>query len=151
KPLYTFVKDVDVGSVGGNSPAVSGRGPMVGPRGSIRGPLPKEIPLAKGWHEAQFYPSEQSLPSGFQIKEVEDVIGLTLVNDVGHTLYVFDGDVNKDKKICGTACEAWQPLAAPRLSTASGDFGTALRDDGIKQWTYKGRGLYTFAGDLTPV
>src|SRR5581483_3442248 len=37
KPLYTFVKDVDVGSVGGNSPAVSGRGPMVGPRGSIRG------------------------------------------------------------------------------------------------------------------
>ncbi len=33
----------------------------------------------------------------------------------------------------------------------TGDFGTFARDDGIRQWTYKGLGLYTFAGDLSRV
>jgi predicted lipoprotein with Yx(FWY)xxD motif len=153
KPLYTYVKDVDIGSVGGNSPKVWGRGELVGPRGYLRGPMPKELPLPDGWHAAMFFPAENSLPPGFRIRQVEDVVGLVLTNHAGHTLYVLDGDVNKDKKICGTmaACVEWQPVAAPRVSAPYGDFGLVSRADGIKQWTYKGKGLYSYAGDLVPM
>jgi predicted lipoprotein with Yx(FWY)xxD motif len=44
----------------------------------------------------------------------------------------------------------WQPAAAPQLAEATGDFFLIGRADGIKQWAYKGRGLYTFGGDLAP-
>jgi len=153
KPLYTYVKDVDIGSVGGNSPKTWGRGELVGPRGYLRGPMPKEQPLPDGWHAAMFFPVEMPLPPGFRVRQVEDVVGLVLTNQPGHTLYVLDGDVNKEKKICGSMadCVAWQPVAAPRVSTPYGDFGLVARADGIKQWTYKGKGLYTYAGDLVPM
>ena len=36
------------------------------------------------------------------------------------------------------------------VAEAAGDFFVIIRDDGIKQWAYKGRALYTFAGDLAP-
>jgi predicted lipoprotein with Yx(FWY)xxD motif len=34
------------------------------------------------------------------------------------------------------------------LAAQKGDFVPVARDDGIRQWTYKGLGLYTFSGDL---
>ena len=42
------------------------------------------------------------------------------------------------------------PAAAPQFADAVGDFNFILRTDGIKQWTYKGKGLYTYAGDKAP-
>lgn len=153
RPLYTYVKDVDIGSVGGNSPKTWGRGPLVGPRGYLKGPMPAEQPLPDGWHAAMFFPIEMALPPGFKIRQVEDVVGLVLTNDAGHTLYALDGDANKETRICGSmaACVGWRPMSAPRVSVAAGEFGVVSRTDGIRQWTYKGKALYTYAGDLVPM
>jgi len=153
KPLYTYVNDVDIGSVGGNSPKTWGRGALVGPRGYLRGPMPVEKPLPEGWHAAMFFPVEKPLPPGFKVRQVEDVVGLVLTNAAGHTIYELDGDVSKEKKICGSlaTCVEWQPVSAPRVSAPYGDFGLVARADGIKQWTYKGKALYTYADDLVPM
>ncbi|MGE4062892.1 MAG: hypothetical protein AB7E79_05950 [Rhodospirillaceae bacterium] len=153
RPLYSFSGDEDVGSVYGNSPKRFGRGPAVGPRGSVRrAALPKDKPQPDGWRAAMFYPSEDALlPGGFEIREVEDAMALVLVEEAtGKTLYVFNGDLDEVSGACTTdACrELWRPVWAPRMAfSPKGDFGTFDRSDGIKQWTYKGRALYTFGGD----
>ncbi len=72
-----------------------------------------------------------------------------LVDHRGYTLYAFDGDPAKDAKACAAPC-AWQPVAAAQLADPMGDFTLVKRADGIRQWAYKGRGLYTYAHDLAP-
>jgi predicted lipoprotein with Yx(FWY)xxD motif len=157
KALYRFVKDVDPGSVWGNSPArfgtrrKNGAGEFVG--GGIRGSGVKnaapDLPAPDGWHIALAYPvSGVAVPTGIAIKEVPDALGLVLVDYRNRTLYAFDGDPAKDTKVCGSPC-AWQPAAAAQLAEPVGDFSVVVRPDGIKQWAYKGKGLYAYAGDLT--
>jgi predicted lipoprotein with Yx(FWY)xxD motif len=152
KPLYSFVKDEDPGSVAGvNVARMIGRGPNVGSRGEFRGPRPKPGVLPDGWHVALLYPAnDMKLPVGFSIKDSPDAGGLVL-NDVrGRTLYLFDGDPNQDEKACSDgACRTqWLPLEAPAIGQPTGDFAFVSRHDGVRQWTFKGRGLYTYAGDL---
>ncbi len=158
KPLYTYVKDVDPGSVGGNSPArfgarrKNGAGAYVG--GGIRGSGAKgaaaEPPLPADWKVALAYPvADVKLPAGFAVKEVADAAAFALVDWRGRTLYTLDEPLPAPAFACHAPC-AWQPAAAPQLAEASGDFFVIVRDDGIKQWAYKGRALYTFAGDLAP-
>ena len=152
KPVYTFAEDVDVGSVGGSSPKRFGRGPLIGLRGAQSKSIPKDKPLPEGWHAAFMYPVEgQDLPSGISIRDLEDAMGLGLIDDrTEKTLYAFDGDAKKAEAACATtACRnLWIPFSAPRLATGKGDFTIAVRDDGITQWTYKGRALFTYANDL---
>ena len=151
KPLYTFSEDVGVGAIAGNSAYLLSRGPNAGPRGSYRGERPKHKPLPDGWHAALVYPvSDVILPPGISIKDVSDTLGIVLVGVSEETLYVFDGDVNKDAEVCGaTPCD-WQPLGAPQLASSVGDFNFIVRDDGIRQWTYKGLPLYTYSKDYAP-
>ncbi len=158
KPLYTYVKDVDPGSVGGNSPArfgarrKNGAGVFVG--GGIRGSGAKggaaEAPLPADWKVALAYPvTDIRMPAGFAVKEVADAAAFALVDWRGRTLYALDEPLPAPALDCQRPC-AWQPAAAPQLAEAMGDFFVVGRDDGIKQWAYKGRALYTFAGDLAP-
>ena len=152
KPLYTYVKDVDIGSVAGNSPMPLGRGPNVGPRGSLKGPTPEELPLPEGWSPALMYPvTDVVLPAGLTIKEVPDALGVVLATQDGPTLYAFEGDPNQDQRTCasGSCNGLWSPVAAPQLAGPMGEFAFVVRDDGIRQWTYKGRGLYTYKKDFT--
>lgn len=152
KPLYTYSGDVDIGSVGGNSPKRFGRGPLIGLRGAQSKSIPKDVPLPADWHAAMMYPVEGvELPSGISIRDVEDAMAMALIDDrTEKTLYAFDGDAKKAEKTCAThACRnLWIPFPAPRLAQGVGDFGIAVRDDGITQWTYKGRALFTNANDL---
>lgn len=158
KALYTFIKDVDPGSVGGNSPArfggrrKNGAGEYVG--GGVRGAAARnaapDVPLAADWKVAYAFPvADMAVPAGLAIKEVADAAALALVDHRGYTLYAFDGDPAKDAKACAAPC-AWQPVAAPQLADPAGDFTLVKRADGIRQWAYKGRGLYTYAHDLAP-
>jgi predicted lipoprotein with Yx(FWY)xxD motif len=145
------VKDVDIGDLAGNSPKWLARGPQSGPRGSFRGKRPPVLPVPEGWTAALIFPvTGLDLPSGFSIKEVPDALGLVLMNHEGRTLYTFEGDANRDLVACRTSdtCEDWQPLQAPQIAKPAGDFGFVARDDGLRQWTYKGKPLYTFASDL---
>ncbi|HTR56568.1 MAG TPA: hypothetical protein VMM27_00160 [Casimicrobiaceae bacterium] len=73
-----------------------------------------------------------------------------LVNDAGMTLYTFDKDAG-GKSACSGPCAAnWPPLVASASATASGDWSIVTRDDGTRQWAYKGKPLYTWSKDQKP-
>jgi predicted lipoprotein with Yx(FWY)xxD motif len=77
--------------------------------------------------------------------------GGVLVNSAGMTLYVFDKDV-WGKSACNGPCAAiWPPMiVGTSKAVASGDWQIITRDDGNKQWAYKGRPLYTWSKDTKP-
>jgi predicted lipoprotein with Yx(FWY)xxD motif len=76
--------------------------------------------------------------------------GKALVDLNGMTLYVFDRDAAA-KSNCNAQCAVnWPPLIADTDATASGSFSFITRDDGRKQWAYKGKPLYTWAKDKAP-
>ena len=65
------------------------------------------------------------------------------------TLYTFDKD-NAGKSACNGPCAInWPPLMAVG-GTASGDWSMVARDDGNRQWAYKGKPLYTWNKDTKP-
>jgi predicted lipoprotein with Yx(FWY)xxD motif len=151
KAVYTYAQDEDPGSVAGNSPKRYGRGPSVGTRGSIIGPIAPDKPMPDGWTAAMLYPlAPDAFPAGFIAREVEDAGGLVLTTMTGRTIYALDGSLKQEKTFCSSLTCDWKPLAAPQLASAKGDFNFVVRDDGIRQWTFKGRPLYTFARDAAP-
>ena len=76
--------------------------------------------------------------------------GGVLTNQEGMTLYTFDKDT-EGKSACNGPCAAnWPPLMASDDAKASGSYGIVVRDDGKKQWTYKGKPLYTWIKDQKP-
>jgi predicted lipoprotein with Yx(FWY)xxD motif len=44
----------------------------------------------------------------------------------------------------------WPVLKAEASDKADGGYGIITRDDGSRQWAYKGKPLYTFAKDTKP-
>ena len=76
----------------------------------------------------------------------------TLTDAGGKTLYTFDRDVAASgKSVCNGPCIAnWPAFVAPADATASGDYTVVTRDDGGRQWAFKGKPLYTFAKDAKP-
>jgi predicted lipoprotein with Yx(FWY)xxD motif len=66
----------------------------------------------------------------------------------GKALYTFARDSAPGKSACNGACAtAWPPLMAAADAKAEGDWSVVTRDDGSKQWAYKGKPLYTYAKD----
>ncbi|MBO1110397.1 COG4315 family predicted lipoprotein [Bordetella petrii] len=73
-----------------------------------------------------------------------------LADQAGMTLYTFDND-SAGKSVCNDKCaKAWPPLAAAADAKAQGDYSIVTRDDGAKQWAYKGKPLYLFVKDTKP-
>ncbi|MBM1169847.1 COG4315 family predicted lipoprotein [Microvirga arabica] len=76
--------------------------------------------------------------------------GKALVDAKGMTLYTFDRDT-ADKSACNGQCaQNWPPLMAAANASASGDWSVVTRDDGSKQWAYKGKPLYLWVKDTKP-
>ena len=76
--------------------------------------------------------------------------GKVLTDPKGMTLYVFDKD-SDGKSVCNGPCATnWPPLMAGADAKAMGDWTVVTRDDGSKQWAYKGKPLYTWAKDTKP-
>ncbi|HEY9146554.1 MAG TPA: hypothetical protein VIN36_07700 [Thiobacillus sp.] len=75
-----------------------------------------------------------------------------LTNPDGMTLYVFDKDAaGAGKSACNGDCAMnWPPLMAAAGDKASGDYSIITRDDGSRQWAYKGKPLYRWAKDQKP-
>lgn len=72
------------------------------------------------------------------------------VDAKGMTLYVFDKDAG-GKSVCNGPCATnWPPLMAGADAKAAGDWTVITRDDGSKQWAYKGKPLYTWVKDTKP-
>ena len=75
-----------------------------------------------------------------------------LATPSGATVYTFDKDTaGSGKSACNGPCaQAWPPVAAQASDAASGDWTLVTRDDGSKQWAYKGAPIYTFSKDAKP-
>ena len=62
----------------------------------------------------------------------------------------------KGKQLGGAACvdaqclSKWRPFLAPANAQPDGFWEPVSRDDGTKQWAYKGYALYSYAGDNAP-
>ncbi|PKO38594.1 MAG: hypothetical protein CVU31_18655 [Betaproteobacteria bacterium HGW-Betaproteobacteria-4] len=72
-----------------------------------------------------------------------------LTGSNGMTLYTFDKDAaGSGKSMCNGPCATnWPPLMAMDGDMASGDYSIVTRDDGKKQWAFKGKPLYFWAKD----
>lgn len=126
KPLYTFAKDKKVGDNNGQN-------------------------VDEVWHMATLQASEgMKIPYGISVQEVAEAAGQALVDPEGRVLYAFDGDVGNGKPECekGPCSSDWRPLEAGQLANPTGDFTIIGRADGIQQWAYKGRPLFTYAKDV---
>jgi predicted lipoprotein with Yx(FWY)xxD motif len=128
KPLYTSVKDARLMDGAGNG--VDGV-----------------------WHIALFKPDEgQKTPDGVAIQELANAAGVALVDDQGMPLYVFDGDMAGRKPTCVAApcADHWTAFQAAQLAKPVGAFTVIDRGDGLFQWAFQGRPLYSFDGDVDP-
>jgi predicted lipoprotein with Yx(FWY)xxD motif len=123
KPLYSFAGDTKIGDAKGNNAAEG------------------------AWHVVSAAPAVHA-PSGIAVQEVLDAEGYALVDGRGMTLYTFDGKSSGEPTCAGDPCiRRWHPLRAGAVANAVGDFSPLMRADGIAQWAYKGKPLYTFVGD----
>ena len=75
--------------------------------------------------------------------------GGALVGPSGMTLYTFDRDVaGSGKSVCNGPCAAlWPPLMAAEKDQPAGAYTIVMRDDGGRQWAYKGRPVYYYKSD----
>lgn len=167
-PLYSWVKEKVPGDVATNV-ALSERPPpraAGAPNTSKQGsPNPPGAPIApqgstpatnapllppEGWDVVRFTPEAvMTFPDGIEVRGVPSALAVILTDADGMTLYTFDGDAQRDGQICtSTACDVhWLPIAAPTIAMPVGDFSIVTRSDGSRQWAYKGRPLYAYAGD----
>lgn len=78
--------------------------------------------------------------------------GDVLTGGNGMTLYTFDKDTaGSGKSVCNGPCATnWPPLMAKAGDAGKGDYSVISRDDGSKQWAYKGKPLYFWAKDMKP-
>ena len=76
--------------------------------------------------------------------------GKALVDAKGMTLYTFDRDAAGKSACNGQCAQNWPPLMAAASASASGDWSVVTRDDGSKQWAYKGKPLYLWVKDTKP-
>jgi predicted lipoprotein with Yx(FWY)xxD motif len=109
--------------------------------------LTAAIFLSLGLSSASF---AADMPGGIKTSKVLD--GKTTLADAkGMTLYTFDYDMTPGKSSCNDRCAmSWPPAAAAAGAKDAGDFTVITRDDGSKQWAWKGKPLYTFMRDMKP-
>ena len=72
-----------------------------------------------------------------------------LVGANGMTLYTFDRDApNSGKSACTGGCATvWPPLMATNADQPAGAWTVIAREDGTRQWAYKGRPLHFYQQD----
>lgn len=76
--------------------------------------------------------------------------GSVLTDTKGMTLYTFDKD-SEGKSVCNGPCATnWPVLKAEASDKAEGGYTIIARDDGSKQWAYKGKPLYYWIKDRKP-
>ncbi|MEE8151708.1 MAG: hypothetical protein V3T26_07070 [candidate division NC10 bacterium] len=95
--------------------------------------------------------AQQAVPGPLKTASKEH-LGTFLVDANGMTLYIFDNDKEPGKSTCSGGCvRAWPPYA-PKAGDPKPDASLSIitRDDGSKQYAYKGKPLYYFTRDKQP-
>jgi len=84
-------------------------------------------------------------------KVADTAKGKILVDVKGMTLYTLDRDTAPDKSTCNGQCATnWPPLPVAADAKDAGSWTIVIRDDGSKQWAYKGKPLYYWKDDKAP-
>jgi len=124
QPLYTSALDKVAGEVlGGTTRRYGGDSPAY--RVPI-GPPPK-------------------VPPGFAVTTT--TVGRLLTTDKSYSVYTYDKD-KPDQSMCDTSCaQTWQPIVAPALARAHGEWSLIERSPGVRQWAFRQKPLYTYALD----
>ncbi len=94
-----------------------------------------------------------ALLTGFafaQTKTGDSAKGKVLTDDKGMTLYTFDKDAGEKSACNGPCATNWPPLMAAASAKPAAGYTVITRDDGGKQWAYKGKPLYTWIKDTKP-
>jgi len=90
----------------------------------------------------------QEVPSPLKT-EKSKTLGNYLVDQKGMTLYTFDKDKEAGKSACNGGCANLWPPFAPEAGQAKATEPLSIitRDDGTKQYAYKGKPLYYYDKD----
>lgn len=73
-----------------------------------------------------------------------------LTDAAGRVLYVFDKD-SAGQSACYDKCAAlWPPFAAAPEAAATADYTLVSRNDGSRQWAFRGKPLYYYVADTEP-
>ncbi len=86
------------------------------------------------------------------ISMVQEAKGaISFQNTYAQPFYSWDKDAPMKSNCNGHCAEIWVPVYPnDRNPSNLGDFTLVTRDDGNKQWAYKGKPLYTFGYGETP-
>lgn len=76
--------------------------------------------------------------------------GPALADAKGMTLYIFDKDSDGKSACNGKCAENWPPLVADAAAKPQAGYSVITREDGGKQWAYKGKPLYGWIKDTKP-
>ena len=77
--------------------------------------------------------------------------GWILSNSAGMTLYTYVKDPIGGPSLCNGECaDVWRPLEVESDYEVGGDWSTNVRDDGMYQWYFRGKPLYTYSRDTDP-
>lgn len=89
------------------------------------------------------------LAVGSAVAAPANVSNGALVDSKGMTLYTFDKDsANSGKSVCNGQCATnWPPLMVQSGAKSETNWSMVMRDDGMKQWAYKGQPVYTWVKD----
>lgn len=80
------------------------------------------------------------------------VAGAQLVSRTGLTLYTFDNDVaGSGRSVCNAPCSnLFRPYIVEPGARPQGEVSVITRDDGTRQWVWKGKPLYLWVDDKKP-
>ena len=91
-----------------------------------------------------WYVAYDPLPTPQEFSITNTLLGRTLADARGMTVYSFDSD-KADTSACTDKClNDWAPIEAPIAANGRAPWSTLIRPDGTKQWAYKGKPLYRY-------
>ncbi len=124
-PLYTSVLDARAGDVlGGSNRKIGG-----GDEPAIRKPVAPR----------------SNVPPAFAVRQVGS--GRMIVMQNGYSVYSWDGD-GANASNCVKECLAkWTPVPAGKAAQPNGEWTVFERSQGVRQWAFRGRPLYTYNDD----
>ena len=74
-------------------------------------------------------------------------IGSVMTNPQGMTVYTFDKDGTGTSNCYGECAKHWPPVTAASNAQSYGRMTLVSRTDGLRQWAYDGKPLYTYHDD----
>src|SRR5262249_15436780 len=84
-----------------------------------------------------------STPPGYSVQKTSN--GHLLVDPKRMTLYTSDKDSAGKSKCAGDCARTWKPAEAWQMAaSADKDWTVVNREDGTRQWAYKGKPLYRY-------